>query len=190
MMKFSASPLFAFPRPQRWVACLAALALALVGEAALALPLADWTARLTALIRVPGVNSEQAAQQVRIQQHLSIRISPGAPAAPAGLVFEMDQEDRETRLEERKMGSCIPVGAIAGVQSGNRNRLVMFLRDSRVVLVSLDKTCQANDFYSGFYTERSPDGQLCVGRDTIHARSGASCTLRQMRALVETPPRR
>lgn len=129
-------------------------------------------------------------QQVRIQQHFSIRISPGAPVLPPAILFADDEEERETRVVERRMARCIPVGAIAGVQSAARNRLVIFLRDSRVVVAALEKSCQAHDFYSGFYLDRHADGQLCVGRDTIHARSGATCGLRSLRALVEVPAKR
>ena len=105
-------------------------------------------------------------------------------------MFEPDEDERPVHVEERRMQRCIPAAASAGVQSGPRDRLVLFLRDSRVVTAVLPKTCRANDFYSGFYMDRNADGQLCVDRDEIHARSGATCRLSDFRAVVEQPVRR
>jgi hypothetical protein len=190
---------FAFLRPfgkrsRVGMACAAALGLALAGGAALALPLhgplGGWAARLARMIAIPGMEGQANPQQMRIQQRFSIRISPGAPNAPQGMIFEMEQEERTARIEERRMGRCLPIAAIGSVQSGQRNRLVFFLRDSRLVVASLEKSCRAHDFYSGFYVEPNADGQLCIARDQIHSRSGASCTILDMRALVETAGRR
>jgi hypothetical protein len=135
--------------------------------------------------------AEQAekAQQVRIQQHFSIRISPGAVGGPAGFVLELEEE-RSARVDDRKVARCLPIGAIAAVQAAEKNRLLLFLRDSRMVTVGLEKACRAQDFYSGFYVERNGDGQLCVERDQIHARSGATCTIRDLRAVAEGNVRR
>lgn len=163
---------------------------AVIGGVAAALPLTgagDWFWQIQPVAHPIGGENPR---QMRIQQHLSIRISPGGPAIPPPMVFEFDEEDRPARVEERKMGRCVPIAAIAGVQSGPRDRLVLFLRDSRVVTASLPKTCRATDFYSGFYVERNADGQLCVDRDEIHARSGATCMVHDFRAVVEVPMRR
>ena len=77
------------------------------------------------------------------------------------------------------------MGAIVGVQYRDANRLVLYLRDRRMVSVTLEKSCKARDFYSGFYVARNNDGQLCVERDDILSRSGANCRLSEMRQLVE-----
>jgi hypothetical protein len=89
------------------------------------------------------------------------------------------------RFTEKKMGKCIPVSGIVGVQYRDANRLVLYLRDRRMVSVTLEKSCRARDFYSGFYVARNDDAQLCVDRDEILSRSGANCTLSAMRQLVE-----
>lgn len=123
--------------------------------------------------------------QVRIEQRITIRIAPRAgPPPPPFRPFMMDQPDRP-RISERHAGKCLPIAGIAGVQVGRDNRLMISLRDRRVISLGLEKGCRAQDFYSGFYVERSSDGQLCVDRDRLQSRSGANCALTRLRQLVE-----
>jgi hypothetical protein len=129
-----------------------------------------------------------AANQVRIEQRITIRI---APAPPVHDPREMRRSlfDIPTRgfprIEERRMNQCVAVGAIAGVQPDGPSRLMLFLRDQRLVSVALDKTCNARDFYSGFLVERTADGMICAGRDKLHSRSGTHCDLGKLRQMVE-----
>lgn len=130
----------------------------------------------------------QAENQVRIEQRITIRIAPRAgPPPPPFRPFMMDQPDRpdRPRISERHAGKCLPIAGIAGVQVGRDNRLMLYLRDRRVISLGLEKGCRAQDFYSGFYVERSQDGQLCVDRDRLQSRSGANCALTRLRQLVE-----
>jgi hypothetical protein len=60
------------------------------------------------------------------------------------------------------------------------------MRDRRVVSASLERSCSARDYYSGFYVERNSDGQICVRRDSLLSRSGANCKLTRLRQLVDT----
>jgi hypothetical protein len=161
----------------------------LAGGVAMALPLARG-AGIWEILPFVAQGAGDNPRQMRIQQHIFIRITPGGPPMPPPMMFEPDEDERPVRVEERRMGRCIPASAIAGVQSGTRDRLVLFLRDSRVVTAVLPKSCRANDFYSGFYVDRNADGQLCADRDEIHARSGASCHVDDFRAVVEQPARR
>jgi hypothetical protein len=55
-----------------------------------------------------------------------------------------------------------------------------------VVSASLERSCSARDYYSGFYIERNSDGQICVRRDSLLSRSGANCKLTRLRQLVDT----
>lgn len=126
--------------------------------------------------RVPVEN------QVRIEQRITIRIAPRT-AAPRPIMPEMMDRTRP-RLSERKMGKCLPIGGISGVQVGRENRLMLFMRDRRTISLGLEKSCRAQDFYSGFYVERSADGQLCVDRDRLQSRSGANCALTRLRQVV------
>lgn len=82
------------------------------------------------------------------------------------------------------MGKCIPIREIGGVQVQSGNRLMLFMRDRRIVGATLEKGCRARDFYSGFYVERGDDGLICSGRDILQSRSGTKCELRKLHRLV------
>ena len=72
----------------------------------------------------------------------------------------------------------------AGVQIDADDRLLLFMRDRRLIGASLEKACSARDCYSGFYVDRGGDGKLCVDRDMLHSRSGSACTVRKLRELI------
>ena len=122
------------------------------------------------------------AEQVRIEQRMIIRITPLGPTRE--ILADLPQAPLAPKFRERKVGKCVPVAGIAGVQIGGDDRLMLFMRDQRMIGVSLAKACRARDFYSGFYLEQNGDGRLCVDRDMIHSRSGASCSLSRLRQLV------
>jgi hypothetical protein len=123
--------------------------------------------------------------QVRIEQRITIRIAPHRPPMMQRNLM-MDLPDRAVgrRFREKKMGDCLTVTQIAGVQVGD-DGLVLHLRDHRMVGARLERTCRARDFYSGFYLQNSTDGRLCVDRDTLQSRNGATCKLTRMRQLIE-----
>lgn len=122
------------------------------------------------------------AEQVRIEQHVVIRVTP--LGAQRELLADIPGVPAAGSFRERKVGKCVPIGGITGVRIDGDDRLLLFMRDQRLIGASLEKACQARDFYSGLYVARSADGQLCVDRDMIHARSGASCSLSKLRQLV------
>jgi hypothetical protein len=122
------------------------------------------------------------ADQVRIEQRVVIRITPLGPQRE--MLAELPRAPLATKFRERKVGRCLPVAGIAGVQIGGDDRLLLFMRDQRLIGASLEKACRAREFYSGFYVAKSGDGLLCVDRDMIHARSGASCSVSKLRQLV------
>ena len=127
---------------------------------------------------------EPVAHQVRIEQRVTIRIAPRDPAIRPSMLAEMARAaSAPARLAERKMGKCVPISGIAAVQPDG-GRLLLFMRDQRLVSASLEKACRARDFYSGFYLERTGDGLLCVERDKLHSRAGASCSVSKLRQLV------
>ena len=126
---------------------------------------------------------DDVSEQVSIEQRVTIRIAPRGPAAPD--FDSLPNNGVSPRFTEKKMGKCIPVSGIVGVQYRDASRLVLYLRDRRMVSITLEKNCRARDFYSGFYVARNNDGQLCVDRDEILSRSGANCQLSDMRQLVE-----
>ena len=145
----------------------------------------------TALAEPPVVNplsalrNSSVARQVRIEQRVVVRITPRPPAARQNLLADLPQREIATRFEERGKEKCLALEGIAGVQTGSGNRLVLYLRDQRMISVSLEKACRSRDFYSGFYVEKNKDGRLCVERDKLQSRTGARCEVEAMRQLVE-----
>jgi len=126
----------------------------------------------------------QIARQVRIQQRVIIRISPARPAQRRDMLAQLPPRQATAQFEERQIGKCLAVEGIAGVQTDSGNRLILFLRDRRIISINLEKACRARDFYSGFYVERNEDGQVCVDRDKLLSRNGAKCEIDRMRQLV------
>lgn len=128
-----------------------------------------------------------SANQVTIQQRVTIRINPRpAPMPMDAMMFDSRvEESRGPRWIERKMGKCLPIGAIAGVQPVDNSRLLLILNDRRVVTARLEKGCEGRDFYSGFIVQRSSDGQICTGRDSLLSRSGTSCQVTGFRQMVQ-----
>ncbi|WP_170304737.1 hypothetical protein [Croceicoccus estronivorus] len=133
---------------------------------------------LTSSFQAPTQN------QVRIQQRVIIRIAPRQPTMPSDMLSALPQGEITPHYEERKFGKCVPVKGIAGVQVNGSNRLLLFLRDRRILSATLDKSCRARDFYSGFYIEPNEDGLLCSGRDQLHSRAGTNCNLGKLRRLI------
>ncbi len=127
-----------------------------------------------------------AAHQVRIEQRMTIRISPRPSPVQPGLAFDMPEDEGGPRFAERKIGKCLPISGISGVQPDRGRRVILYMRDERVITAQLERACHARDFYSGFYMARSPDGKLCVDRDILLSRSGVNCKLTRIRQLVET----
>ncbi len=93
---------------------------------------------------------------------------------------------RTRNYEERRIGRCLPMAEIAGVQVLQDERLLLFMRDQRIISAQLERACNARDFYLGFYLERSEDGRLCMDRDDLHSRSGATCELERLYQLIPT----
>ena len=123
-------------------------------------------------------------RQVRIEQRVIIRISPRAPQAREGMVADLAREPVAQRYDEVPVDGCVPLQSIAGVQASQSGRLLLFLRDRRMLTASLERRCNAADFYSGFYVERNADGALCPRRDQLQSRAGASCQVSQFNRLV------
>lgn len=125
------------------------------------------------------------ANQVRIDQELTIRINPRPQPVRRNMLMDLPERQVGPRFHERKIGKCVAASGIAGVQPDGGNRLLLFMRDHRIVSAELERACRSRDFYSGFYLSRSTDGRLCIDRDTLLSRSGANCKLTRIRQLVE-----
>lgn len=125
------------------------------------------------------------AAQVRIEQRIIWRVNPMPGPSRSNLNAFAAQAQGASRLAERRMSGCIPMSWIAGGQAQEGSRLLLFLRDRRMVAADLERACSARDFYSGFYVDKpDSDGRLCAGRDRILARSGARCSISAFHLLV------
>jgi hypothetical protein len=141
-------------------------------------PLAVW-ARMVQDFR------KRDAAQVRIEQHIIWRVTPLPGPSRQSLTAKDLPPPRPPKMSERKMGECVSMSAIAGGRPDAGSRLLLFLRDKRMVAANLEKACSARDFYSGFYVDKPhADGKLCVDRDRILARNGARCEIASFRLLV------
>lgn len=150
-----------------------------VNQAALAVPRGPMS--VPEDLRMPD------AGQVRIEQSITIRIGPRPapmPMMPAAFAPQFEGSGAMPRFVEKKMGNCLAVSGILGVQPGPGNRLILMLRDSRMVAASLPKNCQSRDFYSGFLVSKNSDGMICTGRDQLLARNGANCQVSGFRQLI------
>ena len=126
----------------------------------------------------------QPAWQVRIERRITIRVAP-RPRTSASMFQGVPQQAIGPRFEERRMGKCLPVQRISGVQPNGGNNLILYLSDRRMISAQLERACRARDFYSGFYLSGIDDGNLCVDRDALQSRSGATCKLTRIRQLIE-----
>jgi hypothetical protein len=123
----------------------------------------------------PGTLEPETWNQVRIEQHLTIRIYPGQ--APRGTFFVPPPPVPSKRAPDRRQIRCVALSALGGLRLSGANQITLVLRDERMVLATLPKICSASAFYSGFYVEPTPDGMLCARRDVIHSRAGANCSI-------------
>jgi hypothetical protein len=125
----------------------------------------------------------EAQNQVHIEQRVIIRIAPGPPDAREDLLAQLPRPAKPARYKEKKLKGCIPIEGIAGSQPDD-NRLLLFMRDHRVLSAALERACDPADYYLGFYIEQNADGMLCSKRDKLHARTGATCEVAQLSRIV------
>ena len=166
---------------------LAPLALLLTGASAVAeFPVFDGSGRH----EQPAAWRHPVWRQFHVEQHFQIRITPGNAAMPPSVIEELEEEERVERTETRKPGKCLAISSIAQVHPGDGEELLLFLHDDRIVSATLQKRCNARDFYSGFLIEPNADGAICTGRDILHSRSGDNCKVTRLHELVPTGYRR
>lgn len=125
------------------------------------------------------------AGQVRIEQRVIVRITPSSPAARQEMMADLAGRASSASFREERLRGCVPLSGIVGVQPApEQNRLLLFMRDRRILSAVLERACSPRAYYAGFYVERSDDGQLCANRDLLQSRAGASCRVAQFNRLV------
>jgi hypothetical protein len=126
----------------------------------------------------------ETQRQVHIEQRMIIRITPSPPSVRREIFNPPPRAEAQVRYKEKKAGKCVAIDDISGISPMEPNRLLLFMRDHRMLSVSLERACDADAFYLGAYVERSADGKLCTGRDTLRARTGATCRVARISRLV------
>ena len=71
----------------------------------------------------------QSANQVRIEQQMTIRISPRPQPVRPNMLMDLPGRALSSRVTERKIGKCLKASGIAGVQADGSNRLLLFTSD-------------------------------------------------------------
>ena len=146
---------------------------------------APWPSSLLGWIAFDAIHATPMQHQVRIEQRVIIRISPRSATARQNMSsLVAPSNGPRTRLVERKADDCLPIAAIGAVQPARDNRLMLFMRDSRLFSAQLERSCTARDFYSGFYVERNDDGMICIDRDELQSRTGSKCEVERLHQVV------
>lgn len=122
--------------------------------------------------------------QVRIEQRVIIRISPPSSKVRERTLEDVAEPAEEVRLAPGREERCVRMNDIKGVQPTRDNSLLLFMSGRRLMSARLERSCSSQDFYSGFYVERSEDGRLCVRRERLQSRAGAQCEIAQINRLV------
>lgn len=135
-------------------------------------------------LMLEGLNGVPMQFQIRIERRLTIRIAPQRSRDPRQFMSTLPQGEQLRQMAERNIGKCVKTNQIVGVQPMEDNRLMLFMRDQKMIAANLEKACSSRDFYSGFYLEPNADGQICIGRDKLRSRTGANCEIKRMRQLV------
>ena len=121
--------------------------------------------------------------QVRIEKRVIIRVPRRRPSPLTARADFSQQASRQT-YREKKIGKCLPMNNILGVQMFEDRYLDLVTKDRKRIRAQLEDKCQARSFYSGFYVEKTGDGKICAGRDILHSRTGAKCEIERFRELV------
>lgn len=150
------------------------------------LPRGPMSAQPTDWMTLSDPTDDMVQNQVSIERRVIIRVSPRPAPMPirSSMMSELPAGGAPSRMVERPMGKCVDIEDISGVQPDRGGRLMLYMRDQRIIAAELEKSCSARDFYSGFYINKNEDGRLCVSRDQLQSRSGAQCQLSRMRRLV------
>jgi hypothetical protein len=121
--------------------------------------------------------------QLRIEKRVIIRVPRRRPS-PLAPRTGFSEEVPQQAYREKKIGKCLPMDNILGVQMFEDRFLDLVTKDRKRVRAQLEEKCQARSFYSGFYMEKTGDGKMCAGRDILHSRTGAKCEIERFRELV------
>lgn len=122
--------------------------------------------------RLPYANGVLLAQ-VSIERPPIIRVPPAAR-----------RREKPVKWKERKAPSCLAWSNLAAAMVSSPTTIDLVIRGGTRYRLKLERSCQAIDFYSGFYVKATRDGLVCEDRDFIHSRSGGQCVIDSFKTLV------
>ncbi|PZQ23226.1 MAG: hypothetical protein DI569_05065 [Sphingopyxis macrogoltabida] len=150
----------------------------------------SWAPPEPVAVAVPPLPDPPSFWQVVIERQIIIRV-PAQRSSLNNFAAEAAPQarPRETPMfwKEKKGPKCVSMRNIMGMQAAQRDSIDLITRQKQRLRAQLNRGCRALDFYAGFYMQGSKDGQLCEGRDQIHARTGAKCEVEKFRLMVPVP---
>jgi hypothetical protein len=87
-------------------------------------------------------------------------------------------------FKEKDAPKCIRWTNLAATVVSSPTTIDVIVRGGMRYRLKLEKSCQAIDFYQGFYVKPTADGQLCKDRDSIRSRAGGECGIDKFKILV------
>lgn len=125
--------------------------------------------------RAPAPSDSFDIAQFTFRSQVTVRIQT-APAPPP--------PPPQIELREKKGPKCLPMSGLLGAAVVANNSVDFFLRGGARVRARFNANCPALDYYSGFYVNPGPDGQVCADRDVVRSRAGGECAIDKFRLLV------
>jgi hypothetical protein len=124
-----------------------------------------------------------------VQQTIIIRVPPQSQPTNFNASTQKGGNRKSTppqqiEWKDRKAPKCLPMRNVVAVQVTRKDSIDLITRERQRLRAQLDGRCRGQDFYSGFYMERSKDGQLCEDRDILQTRSGLKCEVDKFRLMV------
>ncbi len=113
--------------------------------------------------------------QLTIRQRVIVRV-PRLPDRRAPLPVP-------TKWKEKGGPKCVSAGEMAGALVTQPDAVDLVMIGGQRLRAKLEGNCRPLDFYSGFYLRPAPDGKVCADRDSIRARSGATCPITKFKTL-------
>lgn len=83
---------------------------------------------------------------------------------------------------ESKGPKCVAASDIRGALLSGMDHIDLLMTDRQRMRVTFDDDCPALDFYGEFYLT-TEDHRVCVRRDSVRSRIGASCRIERFRKL-------
>jgi hypothetical protein len=144
--------------------------------------------------RAPPPSRSLQLAQVTIEQRVIIRIPmvrPPAPPPPPGggqrtaLAPPVQDDERDApTLKEVKGPKCLKLQRLRGFVINSETGVTLLTDKDELFRTHVGRMCRAADFYSGFYIQPTKDGDICAGRDALHARNGSTCDIEKFTKLV------